>query len=97
MSKIVATTKFSFTPENMQAGKELLLSFVGPSSTQEGCEFYNVYQDNEKHNEFLIVDGWDSPEHLQQHIDSDEIVAIVAQIDPLLTQPKQLSTFTQIS
>jgi len=49
-------------PADRQKVKKLLLELVGPARAEEGCLYYDVYQQGEEADAFYIIDGWASEE-----------------------------------
>lgn len=97
MSAAYVVATFNVKPQHLEKGKSLILGFVEPSLTQEGCLFYDAYQSNEDPAEFVIVDGWATQEDLDNHAASEHVAQTVEQLSPLLARPASVKTYRKIS
>ena len=97
MSAAYVVATFNVKPQYLEKGKSLILGFVEPSLTQEGCLFYDAYQSNEDPAEFVIVDGWATQEDLDNHAASEHVAQTVEQLSPLLARPASVKTYRKIS
>jgi quinol monooxygenase YgiN len=71
-------------PENREKVKELLLELVRPARREEGCLYYDLYQQVDEPNTFYIIDGWASEEAVAAHTMHPNVSRVVAQLLPLL-------------
>jgi quinol monooxygenase YgiN len=76
---------------------QLLLELVAPARLEDGCLYYDVYQDTEDADAFRIVDGWASEQAVAAHLEHPNVPRVVDRLLPLLEQPLQLVTGRRIS
>jgi quinol monooxygenase YgiN len=50
--------QFRCAPHNAEPVKALLQEFVGPARKEDGCLYYDLYQNAEDPARFFILDGW---------------------------------------
>lgn len=56
------------TPQHRKDFSELLAALVEPARAEEGCLYYDVYQDRNDPDAFFILDGWKNQEAVDAHI-----------------------------
>jgi quinol monooxygenase YgiN len=76
---------------------QLLLEVVAPARLEDGCLYYDVYQDVEDADAFRIVDGWASDQAIAAHLKHPNVPRVVDKLLPLLVHPPQLVTSRRIS
>jgi quinol monooxygenase YgiN len=47
-------------PEHRERVKQLLLELVEPARNENGCLYYDLYQDANAPDTFILLDGWTS-------------------------------------
>ena len=74
-------------PEHRERVKELLLELVEPARGENGCLYYDVYQDANAPDSFILLDGWTSKETLALHAVHPNVKRVVDQMLPFLSHP----------
>jgi len=64
--------------------KDLLLQLVEPVRSEPGCLYYNIFQQAENADAFMIVAGWANDEAVAAHPTHPDVPAIVNQLMILL-------------
>lgn len=97
MTAIYVVASFTVKPESITQGSALIQGLAGPSLTQNGCLFYDVYQSIENNSEFVIVDGWATQEDIDGHANSEHVAKTVERLNPLLAGPISVKTYRKLS
>jgi len=84
-------------PEHRDEVKMLLLELVGPSRSEPGCLYYDLYQDGDTPDTFFIVDGWVSESAIAEHLAHPNVPRVVERLLPLLVEPLHNSTSRRLS
>jgi quinol monooxygenase YgiN len=74
-------------PEHRDRVGELLLELVGPARSETGCLYYDLYQERDRSDTFVLVDGWASEAALAGHAVHPNVTRVVQQLTPLLASP----------
>ena len=74
-------------PEHRERVKQLLLELVEPARNENGCLYYDLYQDANAPDTFILLDGWTSKEALAMHVVHPNVPRVVDQMLPLLSHP----------
>ena len=74
--------------------RELLLEYVESSRQEEGCLYYNIFQEKDDLNAFFILDGWKNQAAVDAHVLHPNVLRINALLKPLLSEDLKL-TFGQ--
>jgi quinol monooxygenase YgiN len=66
---------------------ELLLELVDPARAELGCLYYDIYQERDYPDTFVLLDGWTSEAALADHAVHPNVNRVVQQLNPLLASP----------
>lgn len=83
--------------ESRDKVKELVLELVGPARLEEGCLYYDVYQQSNDLDTFYIIDGWASEKAVTAHTAHPNVSRVVEQLLPLLESPLKVTTSNRVS
>ncbi|HEX6427497.1 MAG TPA: putative quinol monooxygenase [Niastella sp.] len=72
-------------PEHRERVKELLLLLVEPVRSEPGCLYYNIFQQAEDPDAFMVVAGWANDEAVAAHPTHPNVPGVVEQLMSLLT------------
>ena len=78
---VVAT--FQARPSKETELKNALLSLVGPTQKEAGCLNYDLHASLEDPAKFLFHENWTSQAHLDAHLKSAHIAALLPRVDEL--------------
>lgn len=84
-------------PAHREKVMALLLELVGPARSEQGCLYYDLYEQNGQPGTFHIVDGWTSAAAVEAHTAHPNVPRVVEQLLPLLACPLRVVTSTRIS
>jgi quinol monooxygenase YgiN len=84
-------------PATCEKVKELLLELVGPARGEDGCLYYDIYQQSNDPDTFYIIDGWASEEAIAAHTAHPNVSRVVDQLLPLLESPLKVTTSLRVS
>ena len=84
-----------------QPGKEAqvrqeLLSLVAPSRKDPGCISYDVHQGQDNPALFLFHENWASKAHLDQHLQTPLLQAVLGRVGKLVAEPPQITLWEKI-
>jgi quinol monooxygenase YgiN len=85
------------TARTRERVQELLLELVTPARSEEGCLYYDLYQQTNELDTFYIVDGWASEAAVAAHTAHPNVSRVVEQLLPLLASPLVVTTNTRLS
>lgn len=63
-----------------------LEALIQPTSEEDGCVNYDLHQGVEDPGLFIFYENWESPEHLDAHLQSPHLRRITAMMDDLLDE-----------
>lgn len=75
----------------------LILRFVEPAREEEGCLYYDVYEDIGRENTFYIIDGWKSDEVVRRHAENPFVAEVMKELRPLLTYGPHITLSRKVS
>jgi quinol monooxygenase YgiN len=84
-------------PEHREHVKQLLLELVEPARSENGCLYYDLYQDENAPDTFILLDGWTSKETFALHAVHPNVPRVVDQMLPLLSHPITQIYLTRLS
>jgi len=77
---VITTASISVRPENR---KELCLtvaSLLNPIRQEPGCKAYKFYGEAGDENSFLLIGEWQTPDALNQHLESNNFAVLMGSI-----------------
>lgn len=75
--KISIVARILTNEEKREFVKAELIKLVGFSKSDEGCINYNLHQDNENPNLFVVYENWENRSFLEKHVTSKHFVNYV--------------------
>ena len=79
-------------PQHRTQVQELLLQLVEPVRSEPGCLYYNIFQQAEDPDAFLVVAGWANDEAVAAHPTHPHVPGVVERVMPLLVNPKPITS-----
>lgn len=85
----------------VRAGKEMeaeqaLRSLIAPTRAEPGCVRYDLFAMPEQPGRYLFIETWESPEHLNRHLQQSHVRNLIGRSDELLAEPLQVSAWKQL-
>ncbi|WP_372774866.1 putative quinol monooxygenase [Mangrovibacterium sp.] len=84
MINVIAT--FAVLKEQTDCFLELAEELVNETVKEAGCIEYELIRDQDSRSVFIMVEKWESKEHLDSHSNSDHFRRIIPQISKLVEQ-----------
>ena len=91
---VVAT--FEARPGKESELKKVLLGLIAPTRKEAGCLNYDLHASPENPARFLFHENWTSKEHLDQHLKSPQIQALLPQVDELCVAFPEIKIWEKI-
>ena len=85
---IVSSTKISVPPENLKEFLQTLHSLIGRIRHERGCVSYNLYQDVESEEAFILNGEWETKADLDNHLRSDRFGVLMGALNLLSDTPE---------
>lgn len=95
MSKLSVVAKVVARKNFVESVKNELLKLIVPTRKENGCNEYNLHQDNEDPAVFIFYETWENAACLGDHINSDHYKAYVKAVDGMLDE-KIVNKMTRI-
>ena len=92
---VVAT--FQARPSKETELKNALLSLVGPTQKEAGCLNYDLHASLEDPAKFLFHENWTSQAHLDAHLKSAHIAALLPRVDELCVAFPEIKLWQRIA
>jgi quinol monooxygenase YgiN len=83
---IVTTIRMHTTPENRKELMQTFRSLSNPIKSEHGCKSCRIYREVGNEEAVIVIQEWDSRNHLDKHLRSDEFAVMVGAMS-LLEQP----------
>lgn len=77
--------------------KELILRFVEPARSEDGCLYYDLHQGIDDPNTFFIHDGWLNQAAVDHHAGNEHVASVMKELGPLLTFGPSITLSTRVS
>ena len=84
----VWSTKINVAPENRKEFLQTLHLLIGRIRHEKGCVRYNVYQDVENENAFILIEEWETQADLDKHLRSDRFGVLLGALKLLSDTPE---------
>ena len=91
---VIAT--FQARPGKEAELRRALTALVGPTRQEAGCLNYDLHRLPEDPAEFLFHENWTSKAHLNAHLRSAHIQALLPRVDELCPAPPEIKIWERI-
>jgi quinol monooxygenase YgiN len=92
---VIAT--FHASPGQEQALREALVALVAPTRQEEGCLNYDLHVYQDEPGKFLFHENWISRAHLDAHLASTHIQALLPHVDHLCVTRPEITLWEKIA
>ena len=92
---VVAT--FQARPGKETELKNALISLVAPTRNEAGCLNYDLHVSPEDHAKFLFHENWTTKAHLDAHLKSVHIAALLPRVDELCVAFPEIKLWERIA
>ena len=90
---IVVRITMNVLPEKQKELVQTLLSMIEPAGKEAGCLSYAVFCDVEDKNRFILLEEWETRQHLDHHMRADRFGVLLG-TKSLLCEPLQIEIHT---
>lgn len=95
MSKLTVVAKITAKNDAIEELRKELLKLITPTRKEAGCIEYNLYQNNENPAVFIFYETWESPEHLEKHMNTEHFNSYVNAVVSMVEE-KEVHKMTRI-
>lgn len=78
---VCVTLNLVVKPDKRDEFLEVIRLVQEPIRVKQGCQGFNVYQNSFSRDDYLIVEKWESTEHLLAHLRSADYKMMIALMD----------------
>lgn len=75
MSKLTIVVHIVANPDHPRLIRDRLLELVASTRKEVGCEQFDLHEDNEDPNHFMLFEIWSSRQHWLDHRETDHLKA----------------------
>jgi quinol monooxygenase YgiN len=93
MSEIVVVGSLKARPGQEDALDGALADLVAPTHAEAGCILYALHRGVDDPARFAFVERWESREHLDAHLGSSHVSALLERADELLAEPADIVVY----
>ncbi len=93
MSEIVVVGSLKARPGKEDELEQALGSLVAPTHAEAGCILYALHRAIDDPARFAFVERWESREHLDAHLGSSHVAALLERADELLAEPADIVAY----
>ena len=97
MKAITVVATFQARPGKEAALKKALIGLVAPTRQEAGCLNYDLHALPEDPAKFLFHENWTSQAHLDAHLQSAHIQALLPRVDELAVAMPEITIWEQIA
>lgn len=96
MKTLTVVATFQAQPGKEAELRAALIGLLAPTRQEAGCLNYNVHQSVEDPAKFLFHENWTSKAHLDAHLQSPHVKALLPRVDELCTGFPQITLWETI-
>jgi len=94
---VTVTALVKAKPGKVAALKKELLKVIAPTRKEDGCISYDLHQDVDDSTVFVFHETWASREHLDAHLATPHLQALVAVADKLTAEPVRIIVAAKVA
>jgi quinol monooxygenase YgiN len=91
--EIVVVGSLKARPGQEDALDQALAGLVAPTHAEAGCILYALHRGVDDPARFAFVERWESREHLDAHLGSAHVSALLERADELLAEPADIVVY----
>jgi len=96
MPEIVVVGSLRARPGKEAEAREALEALVEPTHAEDGCILYALHQSPDDATRFAFVERWTSREHLDAHLATPHIAALLERVDELFAEAPDIVVYDPI-
>lgn len=97
MKPLTVIATFQARPGKEAELRAALIGLLAPTSTEAGCLNYDLHQSPENPAKFLFHENWQSQAHLDAHLQSKHVKALLPRVDELCVAFPEITIWEQIA
>ena len=97
MKTITVVATFQAKPGKAEELKRALISLVAPTRKEAGCLNYDLHQLPDEPKKFLFHENWTSQAHLNAHLQSPHIKALLPRVPELAVAMPEIKIWEKIA
>ena len=97
MKTVTVIAAFQARPGKETELKDSLIDLVAPTRREAGCLNYDLHASPESPAKFLFHENWTSQAHLDAHLKSAHIAALLPRVDELCLAFPEIRTWERIA
>ena len=97
MKTVTVIATFQARPGKETELKDALIDLVAPTRREAGCLNYDLHASPESPAKFLFHENWTSQAHLDAHLKSAHIAALLPRVDELCLAFPEIRTWERIA
>lgn len=94
--KLTVVATFQARPGKESELRAALAALVGPTRQEAGCLNYDLHQSPDHPAKFLFHENWTSKSHLDAHLQSAHIKALLPRVDELCVAFPEITLWERI-
>ncbi len=97
MNTVTVVATFQAKPGKESELRTALLGLVAPTRREAGCLNYDLHASPEDPSKFFFHENWTSQEHLDAHLKSPHIAALLPRVEELCLAFPEIRTWERIA
>jgi len=93
----IVTLVFDAAPGTAAELLAVLARYVVLARQEDGCRNIDLVQSVTRHDRYLVIEKWESPEAQRAHFDADAMMTMARSCDGLLAGPPEIDLFAGLS
>ncbi len=96
MNTLTVVATFKAKPGKEALLRQELLALIPTTRKEPGCVNYDLHQATDNPGHFLFHENWTSKPHLDDHLARPHLLALLAKLPDLVSEPPQITLWDQI-
>lgn len=96
MKTLTVVATFAAKPGKEAELRAALTGLLAPTRQEAGCLNYDLHQATERPATFLFHENWTSKAHLDVHLQSAHVQAVLARLGELCVAPPEISLWERV-
>jgi quinol monooxygenase YgiN len=96
MKTLTVVATFQARPGKESALRAVLIGLLAPTRKESGCLNYDLHQSSEDPAKFLFHENWTSKAHLDAHLQTPHLKALLLRVEELCVAFPAITTWERI-
>ena len=93
---VVVTAKMSFSEGKLKEAESFLKELIEKTNLEDGCIEYKSYLSKNSPDEIVIIEKWESQEHLDAHMKTKHFTELLPKIGELCSKETEISVYSPL-